>query len=159
MIRILHIRKSFFDIKKSIFWYQIIYFLISKNTDDFLISRNTFSNIKKYIFWYQEIHFLISRNTFSDIKYSFSYIRNSNSWYQNIIFWYQEINFEVVFGQNRQQTVGNRILYACWYQFHTSAMTNKLTKCELKGSFRQNILSDIRLRIRSRDTVFYLKDK
>ena len=41
------------DIKKSIFWYQEIHFLIS---------RNPFSDIKKSIFWYQEIEFLISKN-------------------------------------------------------------------------------------------------
>ena len=72
-IRFFDIRKLFFDIRKSISWYQKIV----------------------NIFWYQEIEFLISKNRFSDIKNSFCDIKKSIFWYQKILFisWYQEIDF------------------------------------------------------------------
>ena len=73
-ILFIDIRKSFIDIKKCIFWYQII---------DFLIKILRF-------FLYQIIYFQIS-------NIHFFYIRNSDSWYQKvdqkIIFWYQKIQF------------------------------------------------------------------
>ena len=70
----------------SIYWYQEIDFLISRN--DFLISKIRFLDIKKCVLffdikksnsWYKEKYFLISGNVFLDIK-------KSNSWYQELLY-------------------------------------------------------------------------
>ena len=68
----------------SISWYQEFEFLVSRNINFFLISRNIFLDIKNSISWYQEIHFLISRNIILDIKkwHFFLDIKISISWYQ-----------------------------------------------------------------------------
>ena len=71
------IYSMFFYIKKSIFWYQKIFFDINEIV--FLISKNRFFDIKKSIFWYQKIDFLISEIDFL--------ISENIFWYQKIFFY------------------------------------------------------------------------
>ena len=99
-----------------IFWHQKIYFVISRNQFEFLISKNNFLisenwffdirkwffDIKNFIFWYQKIlHifwyqkiiviFYISRIRISDIKKSFLILKIRFFWYFKMIIWYQKM--------------------------------------------------------------------
>ena len=103
------IPSGFLAIKKWNTWYQVIDFLIYREIE-FLISKNIFCAavllfIKYFLMSRNINYFLISRNRILDIKKwlldikkwnsRFLDTKNSISWYQeiNFISWYQELYF------------------------------------------------------------------